>query len=433
MKRKQPTYFNYLLCLGLTISLALFSLGFIPPSTSQLASSSISAATEVRGVWLTNVNSGVLFMPGAIERALQQLAQLNFNTVYPVIWNRGHTFYPSNIAKQVTGRKQEPLLSLMHPGTDVLAKIIQQGHHRGLRVIPWFEYGLIVPAKSNLVKQHPDWLTYNLPTSKTLASERLTEDLLEHSQPLSTYLTQITKYFRSNWTIKQIWLNPFHPEVQEFIKDLVVEVVTKYDVDGIQFDDHFGMPVEMGYDPYTVKLYQAQHQGRKPPNNPYNAEWMRWRANKISHFMAQIFQAVKAAKPEAVVSVSPNPQDFSYRRYLQDWSSWVQWSLVDEIVLQVYRNDLKSFDRQLSKPTLDFAKGRLPVSIGISSGTWQRPMNLDLITQQVNLARDRGFAGVSFFYWESLWSYLTPEAPSRRRQGFQNIFETTLSSQTNEN
>ena len=433
MNRKNPAYFNYLLCLGLTISLALFSLGYVPISHSQPITSNTSAATEVRGVWLTNVASGVLFMPGGISRAIKQLATLNFNTLYPVVWNRGHTFYPSDLANQVMGKKQEPLLTLTHPGNDVLEQFVKQGHDHGLRIIPWFEYGLIVPAKSTIATNHPDWLTYTLPVSKNLSSAQLTEDLIQGNQSLHNYFPQAIKFLRRKSEIQHLWLNPFHPQVQEFITDLIVEVVTNYDVDGIQLDDHFGMPVAMGYDPFTVKLYQQEHQGRTPPNNPRNAEWMRWRADKISYFMAKIFQAVKAEKPDIVVSLSPNPQKFSYQNYLQDWLTWVQWGLVDELVLQVYRNDLGSFTRELSDPAVQFARSRIPVSIGISTGTMVNPMDMELIQQQVTSAREGNFSGVSFFYWESLWSYLTPEAPSRRRQGFQDLFEleSKLSSERN--
>ena len=42
----------------------------------------------------------------------------------------------------------------------------------------------------------------------------------------------------------EAYLNPCHPEVQTFLTDLIVEVVQAYPVDGIQLDDHFGLPLE---------------------------------------------------------------------------------------------------------------------------------------------------------------------------------------------
>lgn len=49
--------------------------------------------------------------------------------------------------------------------------------------------------------------------------------------------------------------------MQQFLVNLIVEVVQRYPVDGIQLDDHFGLPIEFGYDPYTIKLYQNGHSG----------------------------------------------------------------------------------------------------------------------------------------------------------------------------
>lgn len=380
------TWLFYLLCFALAIRIALFSPGaiaFFPSPTSPTP-----ASTEVRGVWITNVTSGVLFVPWGIDRALSQLAKLNFNTVYPVVWNRGRTFYPSFALHQKIGRSQDTLLSVMHLNQDVLAKIITESHRRGLRVIPWFEYGFLAPANSLLAKRHPDWITTSfIPTREKLVS-----------------------------------LNPLHPEVQQFILDLVLEVVTRYDVDGIQFDDHFSFPVDTGYDPVTIALYQKEHGGRQPPNDFLSPEWMRWRADKLTAFLAKVVKEVKAVKPNCIISVSPNGKRHAYRFYLQDWPTWVNEGLVDELVLQVYRDNTKSFLEELNKPAVKVARQKIPVSIGVLSGLRTRPVPIDHIEEQVKIVRDRQFNGVSFFYWESLWSYMTPDAPQERRKVFQSLF-----------
>jgi uncharacterized lipoprotein YddW (UPF0748 family) len=91
----------------------------LPSSSGYDQQSSNPTTTEIRGVWLTNVASGVLFVPWGINRALNQLSALNFNTVYPVVWNRGYTFYQSAVAQRVTGSDTQPLLKFMHGGQDV--------------------------------------------------------------------------------------------------------------------------------------------------------------------------------------------------------------------------------------------------------------------------------------------------------------------------
>ncbi|NEO26698.1 MAG: family 10 glycosylhydrolase, partial [Kamptonema sp. SIO4C4] len=352
---------------GLTLALLRVP---IPVSVSSAASG------EVRGVWLTNVNSGVLFVPWGIQRAIASLAKMQFNTVYPVVWNRGDTFYPSQVAQDTLGRDRQPLYNFMHLGTDAFEQIVQQSHRQGLRVIPWFEYGLMTPKNSTLAKRHPDWLTHNIDNSD-VSYEGIAEN------PPDFWLNRLLE---SSLGIQQQWLNPFHPEVQEFIKGMIVEVVSRYDVDGIQLDDHFGLPVAMGYDAYTVELYQQEHQGQKPPLNYYNPRWMGWRANKLTEFMGEIYQAVKAVNPDCIVSLSPNSQSYAYQHSLQNWRSWVERGYIDELVLQVYRNQRDRFLQELHQPAVQFAKSRIPVSIGILSGVLSKPVSIEQIQNQVKLA-----------------------------------------------
>jgi uncharacterized lipoprotein YddW (UPF0748 family) len=59
---------------------------------------------EIRGVWLTSIDSEVLFKRETLKDALDRLADLKFNTIYPTVWNWGYTLYPSKVAEKVTGR-----------------------------------------------------------------------------------------------------------------------------------------------------------------------------------------------------------------------------------------------------------------------------------------------------------------------------------------
>jgi uncharacterized lipoprotein YddW (UPF0748 family) len=423
MKRTSRALLNYFICLVLFLNLIFFSyLPSVFPATSR-SSAVVTTTTELRGVWLTNVSSGVFFVPWGVNRAIQKLSQLHFNTLYPVVWNRGHTYYPSRVAQRVMGKFEEPFLTVTRGGSDVLAEILKESHKYGLSVIPWFEYGLMVPANSTIARKHPEWLTRNREGKTLLLENKANEDFLKESQSKqSGSRSQGLRSPGQKSSIQQVWFNPFHPEVQQFIENLIIEVVMNYEVDGIQLDDHFGMPVELGYDPYTVKLYQKEHQGKKPPSNPRDPEWMRWRAAKLTAFMDKIVQAVKTVKADAKISLSPNSHHFSYQNYLQDWKTWVERNLVDELILQVYRNDLNSFEGELSQSAVEFARRRIPVSIGILTGTWNRPVDVQEIQQQIEIVRDRGFKGVSFFYWETLWGYLTPDSPRQRRQVFQTLF-----------
>jgi uncharacterized lipoprotein YddW (UPF0748 family) len=379
--------------------MALIGTSIYFPATAQ-GRGGQSDRSEIRGVWITNVDSNVLFDRDRLSNAVQELAKLNFNTLYPTVWNWGYTLYPSSLSKSVIGSAFDPR-PLGLENRDPIAEFVQQGHKKGMAVIPWFEFGFMAPEDSALAMRHPDWLT-------------------QRQDGTTVWMEGI---------YPRVWLNPFQPEVQQFIAHLVLEVVTKYDIDGIQLDDHFGLPNDFGYDNFTVQLYQNEHQGKSPPTDPKDPEWTRWRANKITDFLTQIFRAVKAKKKNVLVALSPNDYDFSYHHSLQDWRTWERQGLIEELVLQVYQSNLDAFTAKLKALELQNARRHIPTGIGILSGLKRRTIPMKQIQEQVQAVRDQGFAGVSFFFYETLWNLVSdpaiaaPEERLRRRKaGFQSLF-----------
>ncbi|WP_414578999.1 glycoside hydrolase family 10 protein [Anabaena sp. CCY 9402-a] len=386
-QKSKPVFLAVMLVLSV-VTTVILSL----PLNAQITPNS-SLASELRGVWLTNIDSDVLFERDRLQKSLQKLDELNFNTVYPAVWNWGYTLYPSQVAAKVIGRSLDPTPGLK--GRDMLKEIVTEGHKQGLTVIPWFEFGFMAPADSLLAKNRPQWLT-----SRSNGTRMVKEG-----------------------THERVWLSPFRPDVQQFIQDLIVEIVRNYDIDGIQFDDHFGLPSELGYDAYTVGLYKKEHRGQAPSKNPKDPEWVRWRADKITVFMKRIFTAIKSAKKDCLVSVAPNPQRFSYEYFLADWQRWERMGIVEELVLQIYRDDLNVFIKELEYPEVKAAQKHIPVSIGILSGLKNRSVPMQQIQTQVQKVRDRNFAGISFFFYETLWN-LSKEKPLERQTAWKQIFST---------
>ncbi|MEA5597780.1 glycoside hydrolase family 10 protein [Rivularia sp. UHCC 0363] len=342
---------------------------------------------EIRGVWMSTNDFNVLKTHSGTKDAVTQLRRLNFNTIYPVVWNSGYTKFPSITAK----RAGIPFFFKGADGQDMLADLTSQAHRQGLLVIPWFEFGFMVPETSELALNYPQWLTQKLDGSQT-----------------------------SNSAAGEVaWLNPFHPQVQQFIQNLVLEVVSQYDVDGIQFDDHMSLPREFGFDPYTISLYTQETQ-KPAPNNPADQAWIKWRADKITAFMVQLNQAVKARKPYAIFSVSPNYYDHAYKFHLQDWLNWVRLSIVDELVMQVYDTNLANFTNKINRPEILETKQYIPTAIGIMAGLRNRPVSIQQIKSQVRSAQQNDL-GVTFFYYESLWNN-AQENVELRQAGFQTLF-----------
>ncbi|MEH2252078.1 glycoside hydrolase family 10 protein [Nostoc sp.] len=343
---------------------------------------------EIRGVWMTTNDFDTLKSHDKVQDAVSQLQQMNLNTIYPVVWNSGYVMYPSALAQRAG---IQPFVYKGSDGHDILADLITQAHHKGLLVIPWFEFGFMAPPTSELALNYPDWFTQKRDGSQTSISG----------------------------AGEVMWLNPFHLQVQQFITNLVLETITQYDADGIQFDDHMSLPYEFGYDQYTVALY-THETNNAPPTDAQDATWVQWRADKITAFMVQLNQAVKQRKPQAIFSLAPNYYDFAYKFHLQDWLSWMRQNIVDELIMQVYRPDLQSFVANISRPEIQEAQQRIPTGIGIMTGLRNNPVPMQQIKSQVQAAQERGL-GVTFFYYESLWNNAL-ESLNERQVGFESLF-----------
>jgi uncharacterized lipoprotein YddW (UPF0748 family) len=335
--------------------------------------------SEIHGIWITNFGVALNYYTTRLDEAVANIAKHNLNTVYPAVWNRGYTLHPSNVAKKVSGSERYYLTSLpLLPFQDALRELVKQTRRQHLRVIPWFEYGLMVPKNHPITRRHPEWLTQTASGSKVSK---------ESNESMS-------------------WLNPCHPEVQKFLTNLIVDVVKRYQVDGIQLDDHFALPVQFGYDAYTVELYKKEHFGKAPPTNYNNSEWMAWRAEKLTQLMKKISQEVKIVRKNAVISLSPNSPTFAYNKYLQNWEKWVNQGLLDEVIVQVYRDELKSFKSELQNDDLLSMKNKIPIAIGLYTGPFLDVKPIDRVKQEIKIVKDSAYKGISFFCWETtLWFF----------------------------
>jgi uncharacterized lipoprotein YddW (UPF0748 family) len=195
--------------------------------------------------------------------------------------------------------------------------------------------------------------------------------------------------------------------------DLIADLVKRYPVAGIQLDDHFAWPIELGYDPLTQQIFNQQRQ----------LGWDQWRGSQLTGLLQQIVTAVKAIRPDGMVSISPNPLSFSQSRYLLDWQQWANLGLIDELVLQVYRDSLTAFERELAKPEVRSIKPKIPTLIGILTGLRTKPIASNILKQQVEVIAAQQFSGFACFFYETLLhEQLSPKLITRTSADLSDIF-----------
>lgn len=363
---------------ALAFSLGLLLLSSCQTAKAQASKPSSAASTEnemlreLRGVWLTNVDSDVLESREKIAEAMELLARTNINAVYPVVWNKSMTLYPSDVMEKRFGIRIDPL----YEGRDPLQDVIVEAHSRGIEVIPWFEYGFASSYNLDggpLLEQKPEWAA--LDQYGDLAKKNNFE-----------------------------WMNALDPEVQDFLTSLILEVARNYDVDGIQGDDRLpALPSLAGYNKETVEKYRQEF-GEAPPEDYKDPHWVQWRADMLTEFLADLREKVKAVDPNLIISMSPSFYDWSLREYLQDSKTWVNRGLVDIIHPQAYRKDIEDYraivddfvENQFTQEQLDLLYPGILAKVG------SYRVSADVLRQSISYNRKNGIGGEVLFFFEAL-------------------------------
>jgi uncharacterized lipoprotein YddW (UPF0748 family) len=207
------------------------------------------------------------------------------------------------------------------------------------------------------------------------------------------------------------WMNALHPDVQEFMIELILEVAERYEVDGIQGDDRLpAMPSEGGYSDFTRALH-LRETGRDVPSDPREPAFLQWKADKLSDFAVRLHDAVKSADPALTVSMAPSIHPWSKEEYLQDWPEWLRRGAVDELLPQAYRWDIDAYRATVAEMVATFREnvkadgrnGGVALAPGIIIRSGSRYNGYDYVRQAIEINRSYGVEGEVYFFYEGLF------------------------------
>jgi uncharacterized lipoprotein YddW (UPF0748 family) len=122
-----------------------------------------------------------------------------------------------------------------------------------------------------------------------------------------------------------------------------------------------------------------------------------------------------------VLNYSQLLPNYSYDKYLQDWTRWIELGLLDEVVVQVYRPTDK-LANELSNTKLVNLIHSMPINIGLYTGTFSSPKTIEQIQREVEIVKEKDYQGVAFFCWETTLWIFKGSAASQVKQAFQQLF-----------
>ena len=294
---------------------------------AMAASFAIAADTapkrEQRGMWITaylsDWPSGAItasntpIMKNACRKMLDTLRVNHMNVIYYHVRAMCDAMYNSAYepwSSYVSGTRG------VAPAFDPFEYLVQEAHKRGIEVYAWvnpyrYGHGTEKWGESDLdyIHTHPEWL-------------------------LTTSYETV--------------LNPGIPEVRQRVVDVCKDILVKYDVDGLVFDDYFYNQDNPSFS-LDADLYNAYKAAGGTMSQGD------WRRENVNQMVKDVNDMVKSTKPwvrfgigpagvacsnpavAAQYGVEPSPgSDWQYNQIYSDPMAWVTRGTIDFLAPQVY-------------------------------------------------------------------------------------------------
>lgn len=290
----------------------------VPSSTivRWIQTVSVSHTREFRAVWIATVwNRDFPSQPGLPAQQqqaefitlLDRVQALNFNAVVLQVRPEGDALYASQLepwSRWLTGtqgKAPEPLY-------DPLAFAIAQCHQRGIELHAWFN-------------------PYRARTSPQTVNVR---PHVAVTQPDVVY----------PWG-NQLWMDPGARVIQDRTYEVIMDVVRRYDIDGVHLDDYF-YPYPITGETFPDSKTYAAYKGQGGTLTLGD-----WRRENVNGLIQRIQAGIRATKPHVKFGISPfgiyrpgQPAQIrgldAYNELYADSLKWLQQGWVDYLAPQLY-------------------------------------------------------------------------------------------------
>ncbi|SOD20306.1 family 10 glycosylhydrolase [Pedobacter xixiisoli] len=289
----------------------------------QITAFSQNPKRELRAVWLTthlgldwpSSSNSLANQKAALKAILDRQKSLGMNAIYFQVRNIADAMYPSTLAPWSNTFMGTYGVNTKWGSEDPLKFAIDECHARGMEFHAWLNPYRAATAAANIASYHsshkavtnPDWLLNEVNSSSTL------------------------RYF-----------NPALSDVRNHIDNIVRELVTNYDLDGIHFDDYF---YYAGIGTQDDAQFASDSRGFTNRSD--------WRRDNVTLLIQQVSNSIKALKPWVKFGISPSgiyrnkhnsnfpegPATTGAEHYVTqhaDTKKWMQDGTIDYLMPQVY-------------------------------------------------------------------------------------------------
>ena len=290
-------------------------------SATAVATNCVAEFTDYRALWVTRWDYWYS-NPSTVNAIVDNAASMGITDLMFQVRGRADAFYDSSV---------EPRAEGLSTTWDPLQTAIDRAATHGIKLHAWINsmplwYGETAPQQGTQ-PAHP---FYHSPSYRV-------HDLSGNPQPLNpTYVVA----------------NPILPQWHDHVANVVTDLVSNYDVDGVHLDyTRWLGPTAWADLPHDNASHQMFTDATGLPATSGNVEAYRnFIRSRITDFVANVQSAADAADPNVELSAAVwRDPDVGRSQVLQDYRVWMQQDLVDTVIPMIY---LSPTNNHLFQPNL---------------------------------------------------------------------------------
>lgn len=361
-------------------------------------------AGEVRALWVVRTT---LTSPEKIRAMVESAKRNGFNNLIVQVRGRGDAYYRARWEPRAVTLKDQPA------DFDPLAVTIKEARREGLKVHAWVNTNLLanlddLPADpAHVYNSRPEWLA----VPRAVAAE-----LYATAPADPRYRARIVEWSKANrGELEGVYTAPAHPAVREHVYSIWMDLLERYDLDGLHFDYvRFASP-DFDYGRTSLERFRAWLEPRLSASerrlldgalksdplaaaDAYREQFADFQREQVTALVERIYHGVKKRRPETIVSASvfANDENAHARRF-QDWRRWLALGILDVVCPMAYTPDTEIFRKQIEVAKASAAANGRRVWAGI--GAYR--ITADSTVEKINAARALGADGIILFSYDS--------------------------------
>ena len=312
-----------------------------------------SSESEARALWFTRFEYRT---EASIREAIQKAKQAHFNIIFFQVRGKADAFYASSY------EPWSDRYGYTYPGFDPLAVAIDEAHRNGIELHAYMNvftmWSGAAPPQSplHIYNTHREWVMVN-----------------SSGVPMNPAASEYA------------YASPAIPEYIDHLMNVFMEVVEKYDVDGIHLDRIRYPNSNYSYDSTSIARFKQETGLSSPYVDPYR--WAQWRRDQVNRFVYRLYDGIMKRKPWVKLSAAVwgNYYD-GFTSKLQDPRAWLKNGKIDIVAPMIYETNMGVYQSLLNNHARNSWARHVYGGIGANVFS-SHPFSASEIFQQIDIAR----------------------------------------------